>query len=166
LSELFSEANLRLVGRTLLRLGATQEDVEDLAQEVFVIVHRKANDFDRSRRVEPWLYGIARNVMRDYWRKKQSRKERLGTDQDNAEKEHLGDLDRSVEQVAVLRQAIQTLEEPLIDVLMLKDLMGLTLIETASELEIPVDTAKDRLRRARNNVRAHVEQLEMEVASV
>lgn len=168
MSTLFSEESLRFVLRTLLRLGAPQRDVEDLAQEVFLIVHRRASEFEPDRRVEPWLYGIARNIMREYWRKHQGRREVLGKEEDVAQTEHEEphSLDPTSEQVRLLRQAISHLADPLLDVLMLRDLIGMTLSETARELGIPVDTAKDRLRRARLELRAGVEKLEAGVRCV
>lgn len=159
-----------MVLRTLMRLGARQDDVEDLAQEVFLVAHRRSGEFDRSRAAGPWLYGIARNIMRDYWRKNQGNRVELGKEDDAAESEPPQTFVSSYPQqgtqsdeVQLLRTAIAHLAEPLQDVLIFRDLMGMTLAETATELAISFDTAKDRLRRARGELRAGVELLEKEV---
>jgi RNA polymerase sigma-70 factor (ECF subfamily) len=47
------------VWRTLRRLGVAPADVEDVAHEVFVVVHRRLADFDGQRPIKPWLFGIA-----------------------------------------------------------------------------------------------------------
>ena len=51
-----------------VRLSRSWE-AEDLAQEVFIIAFGKLNEFDPSRRVGPWLIGIAHNLLRNHLRK-------------------------------------------------------------------------------------------------
>ena len=41
---------------------------DDLAQEVFLVVMKRMDDFDASRPAWPWLVGIARNKLLEYWR--------------------------------------------------------------------------------------------------
>jgi RNA polymerase sigma-70 factor, ECF subfamily len=41
---------------------------DDLAQEVFLVVFRLIDQYDRSRPAWPWLMGIARNELREHWR--------------------------------------------------------------------------------------------------
>ena len=47
-----------------------REDAEDLAQEVFLVAFRNFEQYDPSRPEWPWLVGIARNKLREYWRQK------------------------------------------------------------------------------------------------
>ena len=59
------EAESSYVLRTLHRLGVQERDVEDLAHEVFITVHRRLPDYDASRPLRPWIFGIAlRTAMR------------------------------------------------------------------------------------------------------
>ncbi|WP_185976811.1 RNA polymerase sigma factor [Catenovulum sediminis] len=44
-------------------------DADDLAQEAFIIAHRKLKEFDINRPIRPWLKGIALNQLKDYYRK-------------------------------------------------------------------------------------------------
>lgn len=44
-------------------------DVEDLAQEAFVLAFEKLAEFDTSRPLAPWLHGIAMNLLCNYLRK-------------------------------------------------------------------------------------------------
>jgi len=44
-------------------------DSEDLFQEIWLRVVRSARSFDRRARFKPWLYRIAINVLRDWWRR-------------------------------------------------------------------------------------------------
>ncbi|MER2562727.1 MAG: sigma-70 family RNA polymerase sigma factor [Myxococcaceae bacterium] len=47
-----------LVWRTLKRLGVREADLEDVAQEVFVVVHRRLPEFEGRSSIDTWLYGI------------------------------------------------------------------------------------------------------------
>jgi RNA polymerase sigma factor (sigma-70 family) len=49
------------------RLGTSAAD--DLAAETFVVAFRNWDRLDSERPVQPWLYGIAANLMRHHWRK-------------------------------------------------------------------------------------------------
>lgn len=51
----------------------TQEDVEDVLQEVFIKVYRYLNDFDLSMSFSTWMYQITRNAVIDEIRKKKAR---------------------------------------------------------------------------------------------
>jgi RNA polymerase sigma-70 factor (ECF subfamily) len=153
----FSEPNVHFVLRTLLRLGAPPRDAEDLAQEVFVIAHRRAADFDRSRHELAWLYGITRNVLRDYRKLARNRYEVLDEPPPTAGTRDLRD------EVDLLRRALQVLPEELADAVILCDLTGLTVIETAAALGVPEGTLKDRLRRARRDLKAELDRRREEV---
>jgi RNA polymerase sigma-70 factor (ECF subfamily) len=44
-------------------------DVEDLAQEVFIVAHGKLAEFDPARPFGPWLRGIAHHLLQNHRRK-------------------------------------------------------------------------------------------------
>ena len=158
---LFAESSVDYVLRTMLRLGAPARDAEDLAHEVFVIAHRRMSAFDASRRVEPWLYGIAKNVLRDYRKSSRYRREQLD---DGSIADHRHAPTRDADNADTLRRALAKLDEPMLDVIILCDLTELTVVETATELGVPEGTVKDRLRRAREQLRAAIEHSAKEVA--
>ena len=45
------------------------EDVNDLVQQTFLQLHRARRDFRVGAPLRPWLYTIAMNLRREYWRK-------------------------------------------------------------------------------------------------
>src|SRR5260370_8322472 len=45
--------------RTLRRLGVPAADIEDLSHEVFLVLHRRWDDYDPSSALRPWIFGIA-----------------------------------------------------------------------------------------------------------
>jgi RNA polymerase sigma-70 factor (ECF subfamily) len=57
------------VARWLRALGAPEADVEDLAQEVFLVVRRRLHEFD-GLNVPGWLYRIASRKVRQYRRRR------------------------------------------------------------------------------------------------
>ncbi len=62
--------------RYIIRLsGVSQEDAEDILQEVFIKTYRKLNDFDRKLKFSSWVYRITYNETVTYLRKR-SRKPR------------------------------------------------------------------------------------------
>ena len=55
------------VSRWIRAMGGPEADREDLAQDVFLVVHRRLPDFD-GQNVAGWLYKIARRKVRDFRR--------------------------------------------------------------------------------------------------
>ena len=127
----------------LLRFGSSRADAEDLAQEALLIAWRERATFDASRSLDGWLYGIARNVFRNHTRRQRRSPIDIVDDPDATQASpSLGD-------VLTLQRALHALPENQQDIVILHELEGHTLKETAELLEIPFDTAKDRLKRAR-----------------
>jgi RNA polymerase sigma factor (sigma-70 family) len=63
------EEHLSFVWRVLAATGAPESRLEDAAQDVFVIVHRKLAEFGGRSKLTTWLYGIARHVALEERRK-------------------------------------------------------------------------------------------------
>jgi len=51
----------------------SQEDIEDILQEVFIKVYRYLNDYDDSMAFSTWIYQITRNTVIDEIRKRKAR---------------------------------------------------------------------------------------------
>lgn len=51
----------------------SQEDIEDILQEVFLKTYRYLNDYDKHLAFSTWIYKITRNTMIDEIRKRQAR---------------------------------------------------------------------------------------------
>jgi RNA polymerase sigma-70 factor (ECF subfamily) len=144
---LFDE-HFAYVWRSLARLGVPVHEAEDLAQEVFVVVHRRLAGLDPARSPRPWLFGVAYNVVREHRRRARSRPEDLAFDD-------LPDVGRSdpgygaLEAADLVHAALRRVPEARRAVLVLVDLDGVTMREAAQVLGIPVDTGYARLRVAR-----------------
>ncbi len=67
------------------RLVGERAEAEDIAQEVFLKVHRAANRIDPSRDPVPWLVTITYNACRDTWRSPAHRLARRSSSIDDAD---------------------------------------------------------------------------------
>jgi RNA polymerase sigma-70 factor, ECF subfamily len=148
------------VWNTLRRLGAPTRDLEDLAHDLFVVVHRHLGDYDPGRPLRPWLFGIAVRVLSDYRRTFRNSRERLDSrspageaiDGRPAADEQLADAQAR----ALLMTALDQLPPDRRAVLVMHDLDGIGVPEIAAALEIPLNTAYSRLRLARADLTAAV----------
>jgi RNA polymerase sigma-70 factor, ECF subfamily len=62
------EEHFDFVWRCMRRLGVDPSAVEDAAQDVFVVAHRRLADFEGRSSVKTWLFGIALRVAADHRR--------------------------------------------------------------------------------------------------
>jgi RNA polymerase sigma-70 factor (ECF subfamily) len=147
------------VWKTLRRLGAPPQDLEDLAHDPFVVVHRHLSEFDPDRPLRPWLFGIAVRVVADFRRSPRSAREILG---ETAEPVDLAPSPHErlegTEARAVLMQALDGLDLDRRAVFVMHELDEIPVPEIASTLGIPLNTAYSRLRLARVDVAAAIQR--------
>jgi len=138
------------VWRIVRRLGVADRHLDDAAQDVFVVVHRKLAGFQGRSSVRTWLYSIARRVASDY-RRRSSRKESgcepLGSHA-AAGPTPLQEVETS-EAVAMLHRALEHLPVAQREVFVLAELEQMTAPEIAAATGAPVNTVYSRLRLAR-----------------
>jgi RNA polymerase sigma factor (sigma-70 family) len=65
-----------LLMRAMLRDLHVREEANDLVQQTFLQLHRARRDFDAGQKLKPWIFTIAMNLKREYFRKKKRRPER------------------------------------------------------------------------------------------
>lgn len=124
---------------------------QDVVQEVFVAVWKDAARFDPARgSVGPWLFSLARHKAIDLVRREQNvRKRTADVDMefevapDDVDHEAWLNLRRDR-----VRAAIAQLTEPQRTALELAFFAGLTHVEVAERLGVPLGTAKTRIRTA------------------
>lgn len=124
---------------------------QDLVQETFIRVCTKIKQYRYPQPFRPWLYRIALNICRDYWkssayRQKQAVDELLETTEDS--QANIASIYDWQETRAEVRQAILGLQEIYREVLILRFYQDLKLAEIAETLELPLGTAKWRLFKA------------------
>jgi len=139
-----------------------REDVEDIAQQVFVKAYFSIKRFDQRAAFSTWLYKITVNECWDLLRKKKVRpllyESDLSEEQvqqfSNSEKFESGSQDVSDKLEAQQRIEIllQGLDERDRMMLILKEVEGFAIEEIAEILELNANTVKVRLFRARRRI--------------
>ncbi len=143
------------VFRSARRLGVHPRSVEDAAQDVFLVVHRRLSDFEGRSSVKTWLYGITRRVAKDY-RRRASRKETglvstagpVGSQLVSSQNSPDEDAARR-EAVATLETILENLDESRREVFVLAEMEQMTAPEIAEALSLNLNTTYSRLRTAR-----------------
>lgn len=151
---MFSLARIEGIVRHLLRFGASAADAQDLAQEVLVLAWVKRHELEPAQ-LDAWMYGAAKNVYRNFLRADRRAKVKVSMDGE------LPDAAASArgappEEALALQAAVRELPPNQQDVIWLHEFEGYTLVETAAFVEAPVDTVKDRLKRAREALRTRL----------
>jgi RNA polymerase sigma-70 factor (ECF subfamily) len=141
------------VWRVLLRLGVAEADIDDVAQEVFLGVHRNLPRFEGRCSLRTWVYGICHRRAVDYRRRASVRPELYSDDPPDQS------VDASQEQRLALAQARQqlalvldTLDDEKRVVFVLFDIEGVPMDEVAEIVGCPLQTAYSRLYAARRKV--------------
>jgi RNA polymerase sigma-70 factor (ECF subfamily) len=150
----------RIMG-TISRLIGRPEDVEDVAQEVFVRLFFSLEQLRSAEVFEPWLYRLTVNAAYDYLRKRKRRQESrmadLADQQVMMADAVAGEkLESDRVEAAEIRELVQSLlsevsEEDRI-LLMLKEVEGLSLKELEQVYNVNENALKVRLYRARQRV--------------
>lgn len=143
-----------------LRMLRNRAEAEEVAQEVFLRVHRAIGDFRGEAKLSTWLYAIASRLClnrlasgeRRMARAGEESLERLRADADPAAHVERGELE------AALQRAIDELPEERRIVVVLRDMEGLAYEEIAAALELPLNTVRSRLHRARLDLKEKLER--------
>jgi RNA polymerase sigma-70 factor (ECF subfamily) len=157
----------------LYRLTEDPEEARDLTQETFLQAFRHLANFRGDADLRTWLYRIAVNQARNRWRWWKRRRRDRTVSLDAPVSDSLDaplsaslagdeglDPERQAlarEREAALHAALQTLSRPYREVIVLRDIEGLSYEEVASTLDLNVGTVKSRLSRGRNELRRRLE---------
>lgn len=155
------EAHVEMVFRTLRRSGVAASSVDDVAQEVFLAVHRALPGWEPRVSTKAWVYRIARNAALNHKRCLARRPDREVTDL----ADELGHLGTDPESHAADREAVDELARILAtlppsqsEVLVLMELEGFTAGEVSELLATPLNTIYSRLRLGRAALEAALEE--------
>jgi RNA polymerase sigma-70 factor (ECF subfamily) len=138
-------AHFAFVWRILRTLGVAEAALEDAAQDVFVVVHRRLPEFEGRAAVTTWLFAIARRVAGGYRRKRTT--ETLA-DEPAGSADTFAALSRA-EATATVLAILDQMDEDKRIVFALVELEQMSVPEVARMLELNLNTAYSRLRLAR-----------------
>ena len=155
-------AHQKAVYNLALRLTENPQDAEDMAQEAFLKAYRSLPEFRGDCKFSVWLYRIATNVCLDFLRSR-SRKPTvsLSVEDDEGEETQLDIADESQSPEALLergltrdavRRGLEQLSPEYRQILLLREIQGLSYEEIADTLDLEVGTVKSRIFRARKRL--------------
>jgi len=142
------------VWRCLRALGVADASLDDAAQEVFVVVHRRLAEFRGESSLRTWLYAIVRNVAAN--QRRGAQRSSVQAELDPALPSPAPDpCERAQDREAAdfVQQFLSALDDKKRDVFVLALLEQLTIPEVAETLGIPLNTAYTRLRSVRIELR-------------
>ena len=145
-----------------LRMTGNAEDAADMTQETFIKAYNSLQAFRGDSKFSVWLYRIASNVCLDFLRSR-SRKPTvsLSVEDDEGEETELDIADESQSPELLLergltrdavRRGLEALPPDYRQILLLREIQGLSYEEIADTLSIEVGTVKSRIFRARKRL--------------
>jgi len=156
LARLYDAYRVILFG-LLVRILNSREEAEDILQDVFIQIWRRAKDFDEKRgRPFTWLVTLTRSRAIDRLRQLGARQRLVtGAAQEQTDKvsDALSDTIKTAQRETV-RRALAELPEEQKHTLVLAYFEGLTQSEIAAKLNTPLGTIKTRMRSGMIKLRA------------
>jgi RNA polymerase sigma factor (sigma-70 family) len=156
------------VWRYVFRSVRVQAVADDLLQDVWFAVARSAPTYTVSARFKTWLFTMAHNRLVDYFRTARNHvsldgdqnSESPGIGETLAADSGFGPLRRleSSEQAAALIAAVERLPREQREAFLLQAEAGLSVDEIAAATSVSFETAKSRLRYARNSLRQQLQE--------
>lgn len=143
------------VCRSLRMMGVSPEQVDDAAQEVFLIVHDKLAEFEGRSKLSTWIYAITYRVGANY-RAKARRQPRLTS----LEEVHVASAGspeqalRGKEAARFLEHFCSRLDDGMRDVFVLCLLEGQPCVDVGALLGMNVNTVYSKVRILREDLRA------------
>lgn len=144
----------------LRRRVGNPHDVEDLVQDTLLEAVRCVDQFQRQSRPETWLFGIAMNLMRNYYKRSRQRDFHVSADADDIASEAADDpleiahYREVADRVARLLPALSHDHQQLLHLVVWDDL---SYEEAATRLSIPIGTVRSRVSRARSFLKSQIE---------
>jgi RNA polymerase sigma-70 factor (ECF subfamily) len=143
--------------RFMRRLGHGQQLSEDLTQETFLRAWRHIGQLRDGKALEAWLYRIAGNVSKLYWRR---HKVKELTGMESIAVPYTGEAGHDIigrqEQLGRLQGAVDRLSWKLRQAIVLHYMQHLSIAEAAKAACIRQGTFKSRLNRALNTLRKQI----------
>ncbi|WP_117169245.1 RNA polymerase sigma factor [Paraliobacillus sediminis] len=171
----WNEDEIRIIYRTyykdvyrfIMSFTRSQEDAEDLTQEVFIRLFNTSSKYKGDASMKTWLFTIAKNISMDHFRK-QSRQLQL--------KDFLSHIipfkDKSTEEKIEKKDELGQVYEKLNElkhgyrmVIVLRNMQGFSVKETASVMNWTESKVKVTYHRALKQLRTLLEDYEQDIKS-
>ena len=145
-----------------LRMTGNSEDAADMTQEAFIKAYNSLQSFRGDSKFSVWLYRIVSNVCLDFLRSRNRRPTvSLSVEDDDGEDTQLDVADESQSPELLLdrkltresvRRGLDSLPPDYRQILLLREIQGLSYDEISQALGLEVGTVKSRIFRARKRL--------------
>ena len=129
------------------------EDAEDLTQEIFLRLYQNLRLYRGDVPLAAWALRLSRNLCIDHYRRTRRERRSDVLSEDVLERMPAGEDPQAEaqkrQQLRAVYSGLEEMTEELAEVVVLRDLQGWSLEETAAFQDVPVGTVKSRLHRAR-----------------
>ena len=167
--EALVKANQAMAYQLAYRMTGNPEDAADLTQEAFLNAWRGLSAFDGRASFSTWLYRLTSNACIDFLRREKRRVSLSMTLEDEEDEEgrqaQLPDSRYSPERelekkeaAEAVRRGLAALSDEHREVLVLRELGGLSYTEIAQTLSLEEGTVKSRIARARLALREFLQK--------
>ena len=144
------------------RMTGNAEDAADMTQETFIKAYNSLSSFRGDSKFSVWLYRIATNVCLDFLRSR-SRKPTVSLSMEDEDGEEtqldIADESQSPERLLergltrdAVRRGLNALSPEYRQILLLREIQGLSYEEIADVLSLEAGTVKSRIFRARQRL--------------
>lgn len=152
-------SNEKRIYNLILRMVGDPEDALDLSQEAFLNAWKGLGSFKGDSSFSTWLYRLASNACLDFLRSKKRRQDTVGSalsldDEDSPpppddERQQPQEQLERKERAQALHRALEALPDHHRQILVMRELSGLSYQEISRALALDMGTVKSRLTRAR-----------------
>ena len=159
------EENEKMVFNVALRYTRNYDDASDVSQEAFIKAYRSIDSFKGESKLSTWLYRITVNVCLDFARKNRLHVrsiQDMTPANDEGEPFELPIPDTTYDPDALTEQrelretilaAVDSLPAASREIVIMRDINGMSYNEIAEALHIELGTVRSRLARARIRLR-------------
>ncbi len=155
------------------RMLGNREEAKDLAQEVFLSVFESIQNLREEVKLEPWLTQITLNHCRNRWKYLKRRKYFQSDSLDDPIETEEGEMPRQIDDPSdnpetllekkMIRHWVQRglmqLKEEQRELIVLRDLQGLSYGEIGKLFSLPEGTVKSKIHRARMDLKEQLERM-------
>ncbi len=150
----------RRIFNIALHFATTAVEAEDLTQEIFLKLYRNLHRYRGDVPLVAWSLRLSRNLCIEQYRRTRLERQAPHFPVDHLElsasEEGPQDELARRQQMTVVHRALAKMTEELAAAVVLRDLQGLSYLEVAAALGIPMGTLKSRLSRARKELAEQV----------
>lgn len=139
------------------RMTMNEQTTADIVQEAFMNLYRQVQHGRVPEQLKPWIYKIATNLCKDYWKKASTRHEiPWAQDSELFEMRTIHIMDHQIERQWMLESLNQLHQDHRI-IIYLRFYQDLSYEQISETLEIPLNTVKSRLFRGLKQLEAVID---------